>query len=174
MAAVEELIEGDEVAQRLAHLLSTNGDHVVVHPVGDGLFAVGGHALCDFRLVVREHEIHAAAVDVEGLAEVLASHGRAFHVPARETVAPRRRPTHDVLGLSFLPKGEVDGVMLLFLTAQLARGVEHLLEVASREDAVGVLLIIFLNVEIDRAVLHVGVAVVENLLDHGNLLDDVT
>ena len=79
-----------------------------------------------------------------------------------------------MLGFGFLPKGEVDGVVLLFLTAQLARGVEHLLEVASREDAVGVLLVIFLDVEIHRAVLNIGVAVVEDFLYHGNLLDDVT
>ncbi len=95
-------------------------------------------------------------------------------MPARESVAPRRRPAHDVLGFGLLPQGEVDGVVLLLLATQLARGVEHFLEVASREDAVGVLLVVFLDVEIHRAVLHIGIAVVEDLLYHGNLLDDVT
>ena len=33
MLAGEKLFEGDEVAQRFAHLLSIDGDHIVVHPV---------------------------------------------------------------------------------------------------------------------------------------------
>jgi len=33
MLAGKELRQRDEVAQRLAHLLALDGDHVVVHPV---------------------------------------------------------------------------------------------------------------------------------------------
>ena len=37
VCACEELVEGDEVAQRLAHLLPVDGNHVVVHPVAHGV-----------------------------------------------------------------------------------------------------------------------------------------
>ena len=35
MVSGEKLRKGDEVAERLAHLLSLDGDHVVVHPILD-------------------------------------------------------------------------------------------------------------------------------------------
>ena len=82
-------------------------------------------------------------MDIESLAEVFASHGGAFHVPSREAVAPGRGPAHDVLWLGFLPQGEVNGVMFLLLSTEFTCGVEHLLEVASRKDAVGMVVIIF-------------------------------
>ena len=33
MCAVEELVQIDEVTVRLTHLLSVDGNHIVVHPV---------------------------------------------------------------------------------------------------------------------------------------------
>jgi hypothetical protein len=56
------------------------------------------HGLCNLALVVGEHKVHAAAVDVEVVAQILSSHGGALAVPAREAVAPGRGPAHDVLG----------------------------------------------------------------------------
>jgi hypothetical protein len=38
--AGEELLKGDEVAERLAHLLAVDGNHVVVHPVVHHLVAL--------------------------------------------------------------------------------------------------------------------------------------
>ena len=43
-------------------------------------------------LVVGEAQVDAAAVDVEGVAEVLARHGRALEVPAGTAVAEGRGP----------------------------------------------------------------------------------
>lgn len=71
MVAAEEFREGDEVPEGLAHLLPVDGNHVVMDPVMDALRTAGGLVLRDFALVVREHEVHAAAVDVELLPEVL-------------------------------------------------------------------------------------------------------
>ena len=131
MPAGEELFQCDEVAQRLAHLLSVDGDHVVVHPVVYHVVALRSHGLCDLAFVVREYQVHASSVDVEVRAQVFASHGRAFAVPAGETVAPGRRPAHDVFGLCLLPQGKVGGVVLLFLSVQFAGGVEHVVQVAA-------------------------------------------
>ena len=84
-----------------------------------------------FALVVREDEVHAAAVDVEMLAQVLPAHGRAFAVPAGESVAPGARPAHDMLGLCFLPQREVGLVALFSHAVKLPAGVFHVVEVAA-------------------------------------------
>ena len=89
MVASEELLQRDEVAKRLTHLLTVDGNHIVVHPVLHGLMTHRSLCLCYLALMVREHEVHAAAVDIKLLAEVLTTHGRALTVPPRETVAPR-------------------------------------------------------------------------------------
>ena len=98
VAATEELVEGDEVAEGLAHLLAVDGNHVIVHPVAAGAVAGDGGLLGNLAFVVGEHEVHSAAVDVEGLAEIFGAHGGALGVPAGETVAPGGRPAHDVFG----------------------------------------------------------------------------
>ena len=174
MATGEELLQGDGVAERLAHLLPVVSDHVVVHPPAHHLFAFGGYGLRDLALVVGEDEVHAAAVDVEMVAEVLAAHRGAFAVPAWEALAPLRWPTHDVLRCGAFPEGEVDGVTLLRLPVQLAGGVEQLVHVAVGEDAVAVVLVVSRHVEVDRAFALVGVAVGQDAVDELHLLDDVS
>ena len=84
----KQLGKRDEVAQRLTHLLAVDRDHVVVDPVVHALLAARSHVLRDLAFVVREEEVHAAAVDIEHLAEVLLAHDRALEVPAREAFAP--------------------------------------------------------------------------------------
>src|ERR1035437_6542753 len=68
----------------------------VVHPVIRHYAGMKRAArLRDLVLVMRKHQIDAAAVDVEGLAEMLPGHGRALNVPARPARrldAGRRRP----------------------------------------------------------------------------------
>ena len=51
-----------------------------------------GLGLGDLVLVVREDQVEAAAVDVEGVAEVLVGHRRALQVPAGPAAAPGRLP----------------------------------------------------------------------------------
>ena len=69
---------------------------------------------------MREDVIDAAGVDVEPLAEVLEGHRRALEVPAREAVAPARRPLERALFAGGLPQREVGRVPLVVL--DVARG----------------------------------------------------
>ena len=136
--------------------------------------AGGGDALRYFAFVVREDEVHAAAVYVEGRAEVFGAHGGAFGVPAGEAVAPGRGPAHDVLGRSLLPQGEVTREALLVLSVEFARGGQHLVDDATAQLTVFVcVLLVFAHVEVDAAVGDVGQACVEDALHEGYLLHDV-
>ena len=174
MIAAEELGQGDEVVVGLAHLLAVNRDHVVVHPVVDHLCALTRNRLRNLAFVMWEDEVHASAVDVEVLTQVLAAHSRAFAVPSGESIAPRRRPAHDVFGLCGFPQSEVRLVLLLADSGQVAARVLDVLEVSARKDAPAMVLVILLDVEVDAAVALVGIAVVEDLLHQGLLLDDVS
>jgi len=58
-----------EVAERLRHLLFVDVDEAVVHPQVDELIPARGTGLRDLVLVMRELQIHAAAVDIEMRAE---------------------------------------------------------------------------------------------------------
>ena len=79
----EHVANGEEVIQRFGHLLFVDHHHAGVHPVIDVRAVVGAARLCDLVLVVREHQIGTAAVDVEVGAQLFAVHGGAFDVPAR-------------------------------------------------------------------------------------------
>ena len=124
-------------------------------------------------LMVWEHQVHAASVDVEHLAQILASHGSAFAMPTRESVAPRRGPAHDVFGLSFLPQGEIGLVVFLAYASQFTALVLDVLQRATAQDSVFEFLVVSLDIEIDRSVRLIGKAVVENLLNQLLLFDDV-
>lgn len=110
---VQELVHGEEVAERLAHLLAGDVQKAVVHPVPrhDGMTERAA-ALRDLVLVMREDEIETAGVDVEGLAQELAAHGRALDVPARPAATPRARPAR-LLRRRGLPQHEVGGILLV-------------------------------------------------------------
>ena len=90
---LQHVADGEEVAQRLGHLLVVDVQEAVVHPVLTNGAAAGAFALRDLVLVVRELQVHAAAVDVEGLAEQRAAHRRALDVPARAARGRRRWAT---------------------------------------------------------------------------------
>ena len=124
--------------------------------------------------MVRENQIHAAAVNVELFAEIFASHGRALAVPSGESLAPGRRPAHDVFGLRFFPQSEVHLVALLPYSVEFTAGVAHLLKITPRQHAVVEILIVFHHVEIDRSVAHIGISRVENLLYELNLLNNMS
>ena len=142
-------------------------------PVVHALGAAGGLVLRDLALVVREHQVHAAAVDVELPAEVLLPHHGALQMPAREAFAPRGRPAHDVLRLGLLPDGEVVRGALVGLAVQGARPFQGRLQGPARQHAVAEILVVLLHVEIDRPVGLVGVARREDLLHGLDLLDDM-
>ena len=174
MVTGEELLEGDEVTQRLTHLLAVDCNHIVVHPILRRVVTQSRCRLRDLALVVGEHQVHTSAVDIETLTEVLGAHCRTLHMPTGETIAPRRGPTHNMLGCSLLPEGKVVRVTLIALTIELASVGHDILKVTTRKDTIAVLLVIFLNVEVDRAIRLVGIALVEDALHELDLLDDVT
>ena len=67
--------------------------------------------LRDLVLVVRELQIHAAAVDVEMRAQQRRRHGRALDVPARAPRPPGRIPRR-LAGLGVLPEHEIQRIAL--------------------------------------------------------------
>src|SRR5690606_29790182 len=79
---------GEEIAERLRHLFVVDTHRTVVHPQVDELRAGGAFGLRDLVVVMRKHQVAAAAVNVEGVAEAGGRHGRTFDVPARTTEAP--------------------------------------------------------------------------------------
>ncbi len=95
-------------------------------------------------------------------------------MPAGETIAPRRGPTHNMLGRRLLPQRKIERIALVALTVQLAGVGLDVVQVATRQLAVVVLGVVGLNVEIDRAIADVGQTLVENLLHILDLLDDMT
>ena len=54
MIAGKELFECNKVPEALSHLLSVDGNHIIMHPVMHHLVALTGHSLCDFAFVMRE------------------------------------------------------------------------------------------------------------------------
>ena len=174
VAALEELAEGDEIAQRLAHLLAVDGNHIVVHPILAGAVAGRSNALRYLALVMREHQVHTAAVNVERRAQILGTHRGALSVPTRKAVAPGRWPAHNMFGRSLFPKGKVAGKALLILAVKLAGSGKHLVDDATAELAVLVgFLLVLADVEIDTAVADVCQTCVKNLLHQLYLLNDV-
>ena len=89
MVARKELLQCDEVTQRLTHLLSVDGDHIVMHPVLHGRMPHRSLGLGYLTLMMGEHQIHATTVDIKLLTEILPAHGCTLAVPPWETVAPR-------------------------------------------------------------------------------------
>ncbi len=123
-----------EVAERLAHLLGVDLQHAAVQPVGRERHAGRRLGLRDLVLVVREDEVAAAAVDVEGQAELHLRHRRALDVPAGAALAPRARPVR-LARLGGLPEREVERVALAVVVVD-ARLRLHLVDVAAGQLAV--------------------------------------
>ena len=103
-------------------------------------------------------------MDIKLLSEVLPTHGRALCMPAREAFAPGAGPAHDVLGLGFLPEGEVQRSSLLILPIKCARIALHILNATSAKLTVVELLVVFLYIKVDRTIAHVGKAGIQYLL----------
>src|SRR4029078_414144 len=90
---LRDLADGDDVAERLRHLLPAQREQAGVHPVArevaDAERALGR---VDLVLVVREYQVGAAAVDVERLAEIAVRHRGALDVPPWPPRPPRAVP----------------------------------------------------------------------------------
>ena len=159
---VEHLLEREEVAEALAHLLAVDEQHARVHPhVGERLVPAAA-GLGVLVLVVRELQVLAAAVDVDGRAQVAVHHGRALGVPARATLAPGAVP-HGLAGLGRLPEGEVERVSLLVVGLDARAHLELVNVAAGHATVAGV----GAHGEVDVAVAgRIGVALLDEALNH--------
>ena len=83
--------------------------------------------------------------NVELFAQILCTHSRALHMPAGKTIAPGRRPAHNVFGLSLLPQREVKCTAFVRLTVELARISLQFFNFATRQNAIRKIIIIFLR-----------------------------
>ena len=154
---LQDVAHGEEVVERLAHLLVVDRDEPVVHPVVGELLAGQAFGLRDLVLVMRELQVFAAAVQVDGLAQELLAHGRAFDVPAGTSFAPGGIPGDLVGRLLRLPQGEVQRVALLFPFGDAGTDFQVLDEVAGQQAVTR---------ELAGAVVHVAVHFVgQSLVD---------
>jgi hypothetical protein len=131
---VKNLLQGEEVAKGLRHLLAVHAEHARVHPHVRKRAAPRAHGLRGLVLVVREDQVLAATVDVDGRTQVAVDHGAALRVPAGTAVAPRARPA-GLAGLGGLPQRKVKRVALLVVHLDALAGAQ-LVKLAPREDAV--------------------------------------
>src|ERR1700737_5348787 len=77
----QKLPDGDKIAFGLRHLVAFDLQEAVVHPdAGHAGLVKGAAALREFVLVMREHQIDAAAMDIELFPEMLPRTPRALDV----------------------------------------------------------------------------------------------
>ena len=87
--------------------------------------------LSNFTFMMRENQVHTTTVDIKVFTQIFLSHRRTFAMPSGETITPRRRPAHDMFRLCTLPKSKVYRVMLLFLSVEGTRRIDHILDIPS-------------------------------------------
>src|SRR5712691_7639334 len=89
----ECLAHRDEITLRLCHFGAADSQHAVMHPVTrERAPIMRADTLRDLVLVMRKDQIEPAAVNIEGLAECVFAHRRAFDVPAGAAASPRALP----------------------------------------------------------------------------------
>ncbi len=179
MLATHQPFDVHHIAELLAHLASVLGNHVVVHPIVYGRFAVEGFGLGDFAFVVRKHQIHTAPVNIEGFAEVFGTHHGTFQMPSRKALTPRRVPAHEVFGRCLFPEGKI-GRMLFFVLAfqstifAIACTCDEVFADAPRKLSIRrIHLLEALHIQVDRAIGFVGQALFEDFLGRFYLLQDM-
>src|SRR5262249_10133833 len=133
--APQDLLDGQEVAERLRHLLLVDAHERMVQPVAHERRARRALRLRDLVLVVREDEVLAATVQVERLAEGLRRHRGALEVPARTSRSPRTLPER-LARLHALPEREIERLALPSLVDLDPGAGDELVELPLRELAV--------------------------------------
>ena len=134
---LQDLANGEEVAQTLGHLFVVDPNETVVHPDAGQRFAVCALALCNFVLVMRELQVGATAMNIKTLAQGLATHGRALDVPARATLAVGAVPLGVIrlLRLGRFPQHKVQRIILAVIHGNPLAGTQVIQRLA-RELAV--------------------------------------
>src|SRR5687768_876663 len=126
-----DLGEGEDVAQRLRHLLLIDVEVLAVEPVADERLSGRTLALRDLVLVVREDQVDCAGVNVEGLAEEVHRHRGTLEVPSGAAFADRSLPRWFAFLLP-LPEHEIPGALLLVLVGLDAAEVTRRVDLYSR------------------------------------------
>ena len=134
-AAGQNIAHRQEVAEGLRHLLAIDQQHAIVQPsIGHAAGAMSAAALRHLILMMREHQVGTAAMNVEHLAQMFPRHGRAFDMPARPATAPGAVPTRG-FGIRGLPQHEIPRIALIRRHID-ARAGQQLILIAARELAV--------------------------------------
>ena len=89
---LQYLANGEEIAQRLRHLLVIDPHEPVVHPGPDEWLAIGEcrlgpFGLSDLVLMMRELEVSPTTMEIKTSPQQLSRHGRALEVPAGPALA---------------------------------------------------------------------------------------
>ena len=108
----EQAAHEDQVPQRLGHLLAAVADQprVHVHP-GERAWSQCHPGVRGAHLVVRENQVRAARLDVEGVTQVFSRDRRALDVPAGPA-APEPRVPGRVAGPFRQPDQDVERILL--------------------------------------------------------------
>ena len=145
----------------------------VVHPVPRKGAAVGTFALGDLVFVVREDQILAACVDIDGLAQMPARHGAALNVPARTSLAVGAVPVR-FARLRGLPHGKIRGVLFQIAVHLAAKRAVAAFKVLQHQMGKLAVFLEFLSAEIHVAVFgHIAVAFFNDVRHDGQYLVDV-
>src|SRR5690606_37291421 len=91
---------------------------------------------CNLAFVVWEFQIHSATVYVKIIAQIFCAHCGTFQMPARKTIAPWRRPAHNMLWLGFFPKRKILRIFLVALCGKFAGVGNHIFEISAAEFSV--------------------------------------
>ena len=171
--ALHQGVDHEDVTLRLRDLLAAEVEELVVHPGAHPRVHVE-HALALGHLVgvVHTDVVDPARVDVEVGAQVLGRHRGALDVPPGKAASPGRVPLLLSLhaGWRELPQREVGGVPLVIDVLHAAAGLE-LVEVDAGELGVPRER---RHVEVHAVVDDVGVPLLLEGADHGDLLVDVS
>ena len=82
-----DLTDSTEVSKRLGHLAVVNVQECIVHPVFCKRNSIAAFTLCDLIFMMREDQILAACVDIDGLA-------RCLRAMALHSMCQPGRPSH--------------------------------------------------------------------------------
>ena len=109
----QKIMNGEEVAKRLGHLLALDLQHLVMKPVARELaLGMRAAALGDFVFMMWEHQVVAATMNVEARPQQFVAHGRTLDMPARTPTPPGAVPARKIVG-GRLPQDEIHRVALV-------------------------------------------------------------
>ena len=104
-------------------------------------------------------------MNVKFFAQIFCSHSRAFQVPTRETHAPRRFPTHNMLRRCFFPECKIHRTAFLTLSVKVARSFEQFVDIPPGKYAVMVVFVVFFHIEIHRTIALISISGIQNFFN---------